>query len=154
MWMALMAAAGVGANLLQARNQAQAANQNIRREKQAAEWRADDRRAALRESIAAQRVMAVSQGSSADMGSNLNLKNVSLDNFMTDIERDAFQTDGNIQSLKAAKMTAILNGIAGSSQSLLTYSKYNRQTLGGAAKPTYIPQNPELDKMLPGRGGR
>jgi hypothetical protein len=134
--LALLAAAGVGMNLLQGRNQMAAAEQNIRREKQAAEWRAEDRRQALRESLAAQRVMAVGQGSSADIGSNLNLQRVSLDNFMTDAERDAFQTEGNIQSLRAAKTSALLNAIAGSSQSLLSYSSATRQTLGGTPTAT------------------
>jgi hypothetical protein len=138
--MILMAAAGVGMSLLQAKHDAAIADQNIEAERQAGEWKAEDRRAALREALATQRVLMASQGSNPDSGSNLVLTNDAIQNFLTNVKRGRAGTEADIATLKNKKLTAAFNGIAGSSNSLLKLygdmndtNRMRAQAVGGYA---------------------
>jgi hypothetical protein len=135
-----MAAMGVGTSLLSAAHNNAVAKANIDRARQGATYRAADRRQALRESVAAMRVASVGQGTAFGSASTQNLVDVGIRNFMSDSERDAFQTAGEIQSAKNARITGILNALAGGSRSLLSYERTSRETLGGAAGTApYVP---------------
>ena len=129
---ALFAAIGIGTNLLQYQHQMDVIDENIARERQASQYRAQDRRQALREALAAQRIMAIAQGSDADIGSNVRLRDVSLENFLKDVERDEFQQTGTLASLKNEGLSAALRATTGVAKSLLSYASSTRETLGGA----------------------
>lgn len=133
---ALFAAIGIGANLVQYQHTMDVIDENIEREKVAAGFRAQDRRQMLREALAAQRIMAIAQGSDADIGSNIRLRDVSLENFLKDVERDQFQQEGVISSLKNQSISASLRAVTGVGRSLLSYASSTRETLGGTAGTT------------------
>lgn len=129
--MAVLAGAGVGANLLEYRHMQAISRLNIKREEKAAEMRAEDRRARLREALAAQRVAAITQGSDPDVGSPVTIRDQSVLSWQRESEQDAFQTAGNIASLKNARLTAAFQAIGGSSNALLSYYASSRETTGG-----------------------
>jgi hypothetical protein len=130
---AIFTAVGIGANLMQYKHTADVIDENIKREEEASRFRAQDRRRELRKALAAQRLMAISQGSDADIGSNIRLRDISFENFLTDVERDLFETEGRLESLKHQKISAALRATTGVAKSLISYGTATKETTGGTA---------------------
>jgi hypothetical protein len=130
---AIFAAIGIGSSLMQNRQTNDVIEDNMQREKEASRFRAQDRRRALREALASQRLMAIAQGSDADIGSNVRLRDISFKNFLTDVERDRFETGARTESLQNQKISAALRTSTSIAKSLISYGKATKETTGGTA---------------------
>lgn len=154
MWPAILAAVGVGLNLFQMYASRKAMETNIELEKRASQMRAEDRRQALLENLANQRVMAVAQGSVPDVGNLVRLRDISLQNFMKDSERDAFQVGANIYAQRTGYLNQAISSLAGSASLIGSAAMHYRNTgtvpgksTLGAGVPTSYTKLAGADRM-------
>lgn len=104
----------------QAVHQHQIGKVNVRAEKKMGELRADKRRADLKRTLAAQRVVLTQQGRDPDFGSVLVLYDEAREAAKRESAIDKFQTKTSVQNIKSGAKSSIFRTVGGTGKSLLS----------------------------------